>query len=69
MCRHQISIGYDGKIYDCDFNQMLEMEVHTSGTLENFDVDKFLNRTILTGNHCFACTAGSGSSCTGSLTG
>ena len=67
MCRHQISIGYDGKVYDCDFNQMLELTTQSTNDINVFNYDSFLNREIITGNHCFACTAGSGSSCGGEI--
>ncbi len=66
MCRNQISIGYDGRIYDCDFNQMLELEAQ-GGPIDRFDRDAFLMRTIVTANHCYGCTAGAGSSCGGEL--
>lgn len=68
MCRSLISIGYDGKIYDCDFNQMLEMGITKKGepmTVFNFDYEGLLNRRILFASHCYGCTAGSGSSCGG----
>lgn len=67
MCRHQISIGYDGKLYDCDFNQMLELTIHGTSHIDEFNYDAFMNREIITGNHCFGCTAGSGSSCGGEI--
>ncbi len=67
MCRHQISVGYDGKIYDCDFNQMLELEAKPISHIDNFDYETFLNRTIVIANHCFGCTAGAGSSCGGEV--
>ena len=62
MCRQQISVSYDGNIYDCDFNQMLDMRSIPIGHVNEFDYDKIRNRNIRTANHCFACTAGSGSS-------
>jgi MoaA/NifB/PqqE/SkfB family radical SAM enzyme len=67
MCRSLISVGYDGKIYDCDFNQMLEMQVKDvePRSIFNFDFDRLLNRRIDFASHCFGCTAGSGSSCGG----
>ncbi len=68
MCRDQISIDHLGNIYDCDFNQMLEMPVETEKNLKYFDPITFLQRTIAIGNHCYGCTAGSGSSCGGELT-
>ncbi len=69
MCRSLISVGWDGKLYDCDFNQMLEMPVNHGLPRHIRDFDYFLlgRREILTGNHCFGCTAGSGSSCSGAL--
>ena len=69
MCRHQINIGWDGSLYDCDFNLALGLPV-TSGTprhIQEFDVSKLSTRNIVTGDHCFGCTAGHGSSCSGSL--
>ncbi len=67
MCRHQISVGYDGKVYDCDFNQMLDMTAQPVDHIKDFDYEKFITRKILTANHCYGCTAGSGSSCGGEL--
>lgn len=67
MCRNTISIGWDGFLYDCDFNQMLEMRVNHSSPdhIRDFDSVKLNSRQIMTGNHCFGCTAGAGSSCGG----
>jgi len=62
MCRNQISISYNGYIYDCDFNQMLDIKATPIDHINNFDYDKILNRKIRTANHCYGCTAGSGSS-------
>jgi radical SAM/Cys-rich protein len=71
MCRSLVSIGYDGKLYDCDFNQMLDMELEQPGSAATvWDVETFTGwagRRILTAGHCFGCTAGAGSSCTGAL--
>lgn len=71
MCRNLISIGWDGSVYDCDFNQMLDLPVLDRagqrlhiGTLT---LDQVRGRSIQVGDHCYACTAGSGSSCGGSL--
>ncbi len=67
MCRYTISIGWDGTLYDCDFNQMLELPV-ADGTMmhvRDFDPEKLHRRQIVTGLHCYGCTAGSGSSCCG----
>ena len=68
MCRSLVSVGYDGRIYDCDFNQMLDLEVTRNGkpmTVFNFDYESLVNRRIIFGSHCYGCTAGSGSSCGG----
>lgn len=69
MCRDMVSVGWDGRLYDCDFNQMLEMPlVKTDGnamSIRDFDPAGLANRSIKTGPHCFGCTAGAGSSCTG----
>lgn len=67
MCRTMISIGYDGTIYDCDFNQMLELPIAHSQqpTIHNFNFSDILNRKIIFESHCFGCTAGAGSSCGG----
>jgi radical SAM/Cys-rich protein len=69
MCRSLISVGYDGTIYDCDFNQMLEWRVNHGApeTVWDFDFDKLLRRRIVFGSHCFGCTAGAGSSCGGAV--
>lgn len=70
MCRHLISVGYDGQLYDCDFNQMLD--IHAGGSkITVWDIETFadlVERDIATDSHCFGCTAGAGSSCGGSLT-
>ena len=69
MCRSLISVGHDGRIYDCDFNQMLELSAAgAAGTplsIFDFDFDTVLGRRIRFGEHCFGCTAGAGSSCGG----
>jgi radical SAM/Cys-rich protein len=69
MCRSLISVGYDGTLYDCDFNQMLEMQVIDGGnrpaTIFDFDFDALVKRRIRFGSHCLGCTAGAGSSCGG----
>lgn len=67
MCRHMVSVGYDGQVYDCDFNQMLDMTAQSVAHLRDFDADVFLTRRIRTNSHCFGCTAGSGSSCGGEV--
>ncbi|MGB3180256.1 MAG: arsenosugar biosynthesis radical SAM (seleno)protein ArsS [Cyclobacteriaceae bacterium] len=69
MCRNTISIGWDGYIYDCDFNQMLDMKVREGGQhLSEFDFEKMVNRPIALNQHCYGCTAGAGSSCGGQTT-
>ena len=68
MCRSMVSVGWDGQIYDCDFNQM--MEINAPGKKTVWDVasfDAFAGARIATAGHCYGCTAGSGSSCGGSL--
>lgn len=69
MCRNLISVDWTGKLYDCDFNQMLELGVEKDlpQTIAGFDPLKLANRQIVTGAHCFGCTAGSGSSCGGTV--
>lgn len=68
MCRHQICVGWDGLLYDCDFNLALGLPVVTTpNRVTHFDAISHRNREIVTGPHCFGCTAGSGSSCSGAL--
>ena len=70
MCRNTINVSWQGEVFDCDFNQMLKMQWRDNGGgLHLWDVDPGLveNRDILTGDHCFGCTAGAGSSCSGAL--
>ena len=70
MCRYQVSVGWDGQLYDCDFNQMLELGVLEDQHASIFDLDSLkdlYHRPIATEGHCFGCTAGSGSSCGGAL--
>jgi len=69
MCTNTISVGWDGVLYDCDFNQMLNMTVNHSAPkhIKNFDIKKLDNREIVIGQHCFGCTAGAGSSCGGEV--
>jgi radical SAM/Cys-rich protein len=69
MCRTTLSVGWDGKLYDCDFNQMLELELGfgVPRHLREFDAALLARRRIVTGRHCFGCTAGAGSSCGGAL--
>jgi len=69
MCRNTISVGWRGEVYDCDFNQQLGMQWQNGGPLFLWDVapEKVENRDVITGNHCFGCTAGAGSSCGGAI--
>jgi radical SAM/Cys-rich protein len=70
MCKTTLSVAWDGRLYDCDFNQMLRLTTN-HGAPEHilaFDFDKLSNREIVTGNHCYGCTAGAGSSCHGAVT-
>lgn len=67
MCRHQVSIDYLGNIYDCDFNQMLEMKADPISTIWQWEKQGLKNRSIKLNNHCFGCTAGAGSSCGGEI--
>ena len=69
MCRNTISVGWRGEVYDCDFNQQLGLQWKNGAPIFLWDVDprKIDNREITTGNHCFGCTAGAGSSCGGAI--
>ena len=67
MCRNTLSVGWDGHLYDCDFNQMLDLTVAPGVPrhIRDFQLDALENRPIVVGRHCFGCTAGAGSSCGG----
>jgi radical SAM/Cys-rich protein len=67
MCRSSISVGWDGVLYDCDFNQMLGLRINHGmpDTIMDFNIEKLKSREIVIGNHCYGCTAGTGSSCQG----
>jgi len=72
MCRNTISVDWRGEVYDCDFNQQLGMQWSDNGASErlflwDIDPDRIENRQIMTGDHCFGCTAGAGSSCGGAI--
>ena len=71
MCRNTLSVSWDGTLYDCDFNQMLELTLRAPEGkrphIRDFDPESFGRRSIVTARHCFGCTAGAGSSCAGSL--
>ncbi|MSR24693.1 MAG: radical SAM/Cys-rich domain protein [Nitrospiraceae bacterium] len=70
MCRYTLSVGWDGTLYDCDFNQMLDLPINHGAPkhLRDFNLARLHKRRIVTGNHCYGCTAGSGSSCGGAVT-
>ena len=69
MCRNTLSIGWDGYIYDCDFNQMLDLKVDcASKHVSQFNQTDLSKRNIVVNQHCFGCTAGEGSSCGGAVT-
>lgn len=69
MCRNTISVSWDGYLYDCDFNQMLDLKVACSSKhISQFNTGTLNNRNIIVGQHCYGCTAGSGSSCGGTVT-
>ncbi len=69
MCRTMISVDWRGRLYDCDFNQMLELPLDAQApqTIHDFDLARLAARRIVTGRHCYGCTAGSGSSCQGRI--
>ena len=69
MCRDTLSVGWDGTLYDCDFNQMLDLPVAGAlpRTIHDFEAAALAGRPIAVGPHCFGCTAGAGSSCGGAL--
>ncbi len=67
MCRRQLSVSYDGYLYDCDFNQMLDLKISQASHISDLKYDAIISRTIMTANHCFGCTAGAGSGCSGEL--
>jgi radical SAM protein with 4Fe4S-binding SPASM domain len=71
MCRKQISIRWDGTLYDCDFNMALDMVMNHGAPdhIDKWDSKAVARRRIVTGNHCFGCTAGAGSSCGGAIAG
>jgi radical SAM/Cys-rich protein len=70
MCRNTISIGWDGSLYDCDFNQMLQLKTNHGAPdhIKEWDLEKLNSREIIVNQHCFGCTAGAGSSCGGAVT-
>ena len=69
MCTNTLSVSWEGYLFDCDFNQMLDLKVATDQPhINQFDSKKLKNREIQISQHCYGCTAGAGSSCQGSLT-
>ena len=69
MCRNTLSVDWMGRLFDCDFNQMLDLELESAAprTIFEFAAAPLKNRRIVTGRHCFGCTAGAGSSCQGAI--
>jgi radical SAM/Cys-rich protein len=68
MCRNTLSVGWDGSLYDCDFNQMLNLKIGLENNhISNFDEALLQTRDIIVSQHCYGCTAGSGSSCQGAV--
>lgn len=69
MCRTTLSVGWDGRLFDCDFNQVLDLSLSPGAPahIQDFDFEKLTKREIAVRSHCFACTAGAGSSCQGTL--
>lgn len=69
MCRNSISVGWDGFLFDCDFNQMLDLKVAVQGKhITKFNLEEIQNREVTVNQHCYGCTAGAGSSCGGATT-
>lgn len=70
MCRSLVSVAWDGQVYDCDFNQMLDVRIgapRIRTVWDLVDLDSLTDARVATGSHCFGCTAGAGSSCSGAL--
>ena len=71
MCRNLVSVGWEGSVYDCDFNQMLDLPLTDAGgkrlEIKSLELEQVADRPIIIGDHCYACTAGAGSSCGGAL--
>ncbi|MBP7821797.1 MAG: arsenosugar biosynthesis radical SAM protein ArsS [Saprospiraceae bacterium] len=65
MCRNIISVDWEGSLYDCDFNQMLDLKINERSHISEFDLSALSQRNIIVNNHCYACAAGAGSSCGG----
>jgi radical SAM/Cys-rich protein len=68
MCRTMLSVSWDGFLYDCDFNQMLDLKIAGKGKhLSDFNLSECENRSVIVNQHCYGCTAGAGSSCGGTV--
>lgn len=69
MCKNTLSVGWDGYLYDCDFNQMLDLKVSCDNSkhIADFNIEELNNRSIIVNQHCYGCTAGAGSSCGGAV--
>ena len=69
MCRRQLSVSWDGTLYDCDFNQSLGVPIARNGVATVYQATgaQLIGRAIACGNHCYGCTAGQGSSCGGAI--
>jgi radical SAM/Cys-rich protein len=67
MCKNTLSVDWQGFVYDCDFNQMLKLPLETDNKIHIRDVGELFGKTINTLQHCYGCTAGQGSSCTGAI--
>ena len=69
MCRNTLSVSWDGNLFDCDFNQMLDLPVETNNAkhIKDFSTQDLYSRNIVLNQHCYGCTAGAGSSCQGSI--
>jgi len=68
MCTNTISISWDGWLYDCDFNQMLDLKVASKVKhINDYNEDLLNDRDIIISQHCYGCTAGAGSSCQGTV--
>jgi radical SAM/Cys-rich protein len=68
MCLNTLSVGWDGNLYDCDFNQILDLHLNNGTHIRDLNWTQLEGREIITNRHCFGCTAGAGSSCGGALT-
>jgi radical SAM/Cys-rich protein len=69
MCRTNLSVAWDGRLYDCDFNQVLGLTTNHGAPdhISAFDLESLIRRRIVIGDHCYGCTAGAGSSCQGEV--